>query len=400
MRILLFSSSYAPRTGGLETVTRRLVRELGQRGHDVTVATNRYPCRLSRRETVDGVRVYRQLYPDVLTGSLLRDEGNRLKEVALLPLAPLALFRLLLLFRRVHPDVVNIHYFSYPAVFALVAARILGYPVVLSFHGSDLSSVPYPSNYEFSLRLACRLVDCFTVCSHNLGGYLKVILTPGQQDRVVTAYNGTDDQDGHEPALPPLPNQYVLVASRFVDKKGVDVVIRSIATLRAQGVTVSLVIAGDGPQRTQLERLTAALDISSQITFLGSVEYGLTRALMRRSLFVVVPSYWEAFGMVSLEAMTEAKAVVATRTGGIPEIVIDGETGILVETGDPDALARGIGRLLEDPELAGSMGRRGRARALRNFTWDETVERYLSAYSTARSVAGHTRFKAELGGKL
>jgi glycogen synthase len=91
-------------------------------------------------------------------------------------------------------------------------------------------------------------------------------------------------------------------------------------------------------------------------------------------------SVWEAFGIASLEAMSCACAVVATRSGGIPEVMLDGETGLLARPGDPLDLADKLAALLADPVRAAEMGRRGRARVAGHFTWPMVAARYLDAY--------------------
>jgi glycosyltransferase involved in cell wall biosynthesis len=383
VRILLFSSSYAPRTGGLETVTRRLARELRDRGHPVTVATNRYPRRLSRYEEVDGIPVHRQLYPDILDGFMSGPWSTRIRETLFLLWTPVAFVRLLLLVRRVRPDVVNVHYFSYPAAFMLMAARLLRRPVVLSFHGSDLSSVPYPANYEASLRLACWMADAYTACSRDLAAYLVPVLNASQRRRVVVVHNGTDPSMEATPMLE-VPEPFIFVAARLVEKKGVAVAVEAMGKLSRTGKNVHLVIAGDGPQRQQLERLASNLGVRAHITFLGSLPHEEVRALMRRSLFVVVPSYWEAFGMTALEAMADGKAVIASRSGGLPEIVLNECTGLLVDVGHPQAMAEAMDLLLEDPAKAVEMGARGATRAITMFSWADMVDTYEMALELAQ----------------
>jgi 1,4-alpha-glucan branching enzyme len=205
-------------------------------------------------------------------------------------------------------------------------------------------------------------------------------------DHVKVIHNGTDAAS-ERTASTQHERDYIFIASRLVEKKGVKVAVQALATLSRRGKRVQLVIAGDGPQRAQLEQEAHELGIASHITFLGSVPHETVRRLMRESRFVVVPSYWEAFGMVCVEAMAEARAVVATRTGGIPEIVLDGTTGILVEPDDAESLANGIARLFDDPAGADEMGRRGRARVLAHFTWDRMVDGYVRAYGQAMATA-------------
>jgi glycosyltransferase involved in cell wall biosynthesis len=305
-----------------------------------------------------------------------------MKRLLLMPLVPISLLRLVCLVRRIQPDVVNVHYFSSAAVYMLLAAYSQRLPVVLSFHGSDLSSVPYPANYRAAVDLACKTTSAFTTCSQNIRGYLDPLLSPAQRLRTVVAYNGVAT-DATLAVPPPVPSPFVLLTARLVEKKGVDVAIRSVAILRSRGMAVQLVIVGDGPLRAGMECLAAEVGARQNVTFLGTVQHEEVRALTQQALFAIVPSYWEGFGVACLEAMVAGKAVIASRAGGIPEIVLDGETGLLIAPGNPNALADSIAMLLMDPMRAGQMGRRGRVRALSCFAWEQTVDRYIAAYEIA-----------------
>jgi glycosyltransferase involved in cell wall biosynthesis len=399
MRILLFSSSYAPRTGGLETVTRRLARELHDRGHQIVVVTNRYPRNLPAREEIDGILVIRQYYPDVITGLTTGPWWRRVREVFLFLLIPFVLIRLAALILRFRPDIVNAHYLSYPAAYVLVAAKILRRPVVLSFHGSDMTGVPFPSiRYDVVHDTAVRLSDGYTTCSNDLLRYLEPSLPPARRTRAIAIHNGVDVQPVGV-AIPAVPKPFVFVPSRLVEKKGVRVIIEAIALLRERGCDTTAVLAGDGPQHTRLERLARDLDVAPRVIFLGAVPHDVSRALAACSVLVVLPAYWEAFGIAALEAMMAEKPVVASNTGGLPEIVVDGQTGFLVPPGDAAGFADAIQALFAHPERAAAMGHRGRERAERHFTWTRTADEYLSAYRQALdgSPAPHTETASTRG---
>jgi glycosyltransferase involved in cell wall biosynthesis len=330
--------------------------------------------------------VHRQYYPDVISGPLVGTRWKRVREVLLFLLIPVVLARLGLLILRFRPDVINAHYLSYPTAYVLVVARLLRRPLVLSFHGSDLTGVPHSSRHDVILHAALRLSQGYTVCSNSLLRCLQSSLDPSRRERAAVIHNGVDAQP---PAAetPTVPEPFVFVSSRLVETKGVRVAIEAAAILRERGHPVSVVVAGDGPQRSQLEQLARDRDISSSVTFLGSVPHAVSRTLAARSLLVVLATYREGFGMVALEAMMAEKPVVASNSGGLPEILVDGQTGLLEPPGDAAAFADGIQALLADPERAAAMGRRGRERAERLFTWSHTVDGYLAAYSRVLDAA-------------
>jgi glycosyltransferase involved in cell wall biosynthesis len=142
-------------------------------------------------------------------------------------------------------------------------------------------------------------------------------------------------------------------------------------------------IAGDGPLRPGLEKLADALGISDHIEFLGWRDD--TAEVLSHMTIFCLPSVWEGFGIVLLEAMLARKPVVASNVGGVPEVVEDGRTGVLVPVGDVDALARALTSLLLDDGLAARMGEAGRARVEKDFSFAKMIEEYERLYNALAS---------------
>lgn len=395
MRILLFSSTYPPLIGGVETVTRRLARELKDRGHDVFVATNRYPWSLPAAEEIDNISIRRWMFPNLLPSPGRRSSKTIVKQILSLPLAVIQVAHLYQLIQKLRPAVVNAHYFSYPVAYALIAARFARVPVVLCFHGSDVPGVPYPATYGWAARWACIMANEVICCSENLRGYLLDVLPLNQHAKVTVSHYGVDES-GKSPVAVDLstetPSSYAVILARLVEKKGVEVAIRAMSRLKS--TAAQLVVLGSGPLESKLKSLVKELDIREIVHFAGSVPHAEALAITRRTLFVVVPSHWEAFGQVCLEAMMAGKAVIATNSGGPAEIIVDGATGLLVPPGNEEALAHAMNRLLDEPELAQDMGRRGRERAEQIFTWAKMAERYEAAFDGALNL-GRVNLKAD-----
>jgi glycosyltransferase involved in cell wall biosynthesis len=140
------------------------------------------------------------------------------------------------------------------------------------------------------------------------------------------------------------------------------------------------VLVGDGPLRSELEHLAARLGVHRQVEFIGyQSRPGVVRLLNECTLFVL-PSRSESLGIAVIEALACGKPVVATAVGGIPEIIEDGTSGILVEPEDARALAVAIRRLLGDPALRERLGRAGRRRVKDAFRWQRMAEGYVRAY--------------------
>jgi glycosyltransferase involved in cell wall biosynthesis len=178
---------------------------------------------------------------------------------------------------------------------------------------------------------------------------------------------------GTNPADPvPADARVLLAVCRLEPQKGVDVAIRALPEIPRS----HLVVLGDGPQRAELERLASELGVPAHLP--GRVPD--VAAWLRRAEVLVHPARWEGFGLALLEAMLASLPVVATRVSSIPEIVADGETGLLVPPDDPSALAEVVNRVLADPV---GYGERGLARARAEFSVAKMVDRTLAVYERA-----------------
>jgi glycosyltransferase involved in cell wall biosynthesis len=178
----------------------------------------------------------------------------------------------------------------------------------------------------------------------------------------------------------------LLCIGRLIPIKGHLVLLRALAQARTQVPDVTLELAGRGPLEPALKAYARELGLADAIHFLGFVSP--VQAAIEDAAIVVVPSLGEGFGMVALEAMERARPVVASAVGGLPEIVADGETGLVVPALDAEALAEAIVTLAGDLPKAAAMGSAGRARALAEFTPERCVERVEELYVRALAPAG------------
>jgi glycosyltransferase involved in cell wall biosynthesis len=170
---------------------------------------------------------------------------------------------------------------------------------------------------------------------------------------------------------------------RLVSQKGADILLKAFALVERRHPTARLVLAGDGPLRAVLERQARALGLRRAL-FLG---WRADAADILAGIdLLAMPSRWEGFGLVALEAMAAAKPVVAARVSALPEIVLPEQTGLLVKPDDPDDLARAILRLLHEPEHAVAMGRTGRKRVRDEFTVERMARRTAEIYSRVMDI--------------
>jgi glycosyltransferase involved in cell wall biosynthesis len=149
------------------------------------------------------------------------------------------------------------------------------------------------------------------------------------------------------------------------------------------------VIAGDGDDRPRLERKAQALGVGARIVFTGFTSEATLEELYRRSAALVLPSRGEGFGLVYLEAMRAGKPVVAARGSAAEEIVLDGETGRLVDPADREELAAALADLLSEPERATTLGAAGRERWRTEFSYDRYERRLHAALASTLGLAGN-----------
>jgi len=170
------------------------------------------------------------------------------------------------------------------------------------------------------------------------------------------------------------------VVSRLTEQKGHAYLLDAFAEVIQALPSAHLLVVGDGELRPALERQAARLGLQDSVTFTGR-RADVPRIMMALDV-LAMPSLWEGFGLVLLEAMAAGKPVVASRVSAIPEIVADGETGLLVPPKDPAGLARALLILLRHPAQAREMGRRGRQRLEQQFTATCMVEQTRAVYES------------------
>lgn len=173
----------------------------------------------------------------------------------------------------------------------------------------------------------------------------------------------------------------IAFAGRLVWEKGVDVLLRAFAQVVASMPEAQLLIAGDGPEREPLISLIADLNLQQQVSLLGHLSRPEMEQRFAHAWVQVVPSRWaEPFGIVAAEAMMRGTAVIATRMGGLAEIVRDGETGLLIPPNDGEALATALLRILSDRQIAEQMGKIGHDTALTHFSETTFIDKFIHLY--------------------
>jgi glycosyltransferase involved in cell wall biosynthesis len=289
---------------------------------------------------------------------------------------PRALRRLVAAIRRHRPAIVHTH-LVHADFLGLGAARICRVPVLMSTkHGFNHFRERRP--FALADRTIGRLADPHIAISEGLARYLVEVEDFGEDEFTVVHYG---IEAGPEPPPCDLDVPRLLCVGRLVPIKGHEVLLRAFAQARDALPDLELQLAGSGELEGDLRRRVEELGLGGAVDFLGLVSP--IEPLIEAAPIVVVPSLGEGFGMVALEAMERGRAVIASDVGGLPEIVVDGETGLIVPRADEDRLARAITELASDLPRAAAMGQAGRRRTLSAFPQTRCTEQTAALYEAA-----------------
>lgn len=368
MKILMASERFFPDLGGVEVFTARLAAALLERGHDVALITSRAGLTECEEDRWGAIPVHRLPFEAVLHGC------DHERVIALRR-------RLAALKRALRPDVVHLNTSGASLLFHLLTGRAANAPSVLTVHwlpnrdGVDLRLC------DRALAAADRIVAVTQGCLHE-----TLQRNPDIAGRTSIIYNSLPPAAvAPAPLASAVPR--LLCLGRLETQKGFDVAIQALAAVRARFPAAQMTIAGDGAERVGLERLAAALGLSDAVRFTGWIAPDDVPHLINAHTLVVMPSRYEPFGLVALQAGQMGRPLVASRIPGLSEVIRDGETGVLCAMDDAPAFAAAIDSLIEQPAAAAQMGQRAHAHVQTAFRWDDHVAAYETLF---RQVAART----------
>jgi len=294
---------------------------------------------------------------------------------------PWVIVKLFLLIRREKVKIVHTH-LVHASIVGRVAAKLAGVKILVTtrHYAYDLKEKSFICWLERKLAGLNRMTIAI---SKAVRDYL--IRTENYDCKKVTViYNTVDLRliDSEAPVIISRNQNDFLIGSvgQLHPSKGYDTLLKSMPQVIKEFPSVKLIIIGDGIQREYLERLCSDLGISQRVSFRGRKMPAEVLGFLKNIDLFVLASNWEGFGLALIEAMSSGKPVVATKVGGIPEIVEDGECGFLVPPGDPQALAEKVIYLLRNRDLATEMGKEGRKRVETLFSLDNMIVKLEGLY--------------------
>jgi len=290
-----------------------------------------------------------------------------------------------------HVDLLHVQD-TYALIGSASAARKRAIPLLLSYH----NNVNLP-HVEFGVpRLVASWLDrregrmlgvarrcCSMVVANSLYTAEELVRAGLPRERVRMVYIGGAVSDFAEPQPRPERRRFCAAAAgRLVRHKGFETLIWAVRRLAVAGTELDIVIAGDGPDRSRLIMLTRQCDVSDRFQFIGSIERRRLMEFYDSADVVVVPTLTpEPFGRVAVEAMSRGRPVIASDAGALPEIVVDGQTGLLVPPANPAALAGALAALIEDRNLRNAMADRALNRSRQLFDATVATTELLDLYA-------------------
>ena len=360
-----------PTYGGSGIVGSELGKELAARGHTVHFISSSLPTRLTElNERVRFHEVEMMSYPLFEHQPYTLALATKMATVA----------------ETERLDLLHVHYAIPHSISAILARESLKpnryLPVITTLHGTDITLVGADRSYLPITRYGIVQSDRVTAISHYLKHATKEIF---QFDDITVIPNFVCQTDYirhpveglHEQLAPGGEVLLVHVSNFRPVKRPVDCV-EILARVLKKNVNARLVMVGDGSERPNAEHRARCLGIFDKCSFVGKqpkiVDY------LSASDVLLLPSEQESFGLAALEAMACEVPVVASRVGGVPEVVTDGETGFLSEVGDVEKMADDAVRLLVDADFRHEMGKRARESAVSRYRTDLVIPQYIKSY--------------------
>ncbi|TMI37485.1 glycosyltransferase family 4 protein [Candidatus Bathyarchaeota archaeon] len=378
---MMLTWEFPPRIiGGISTHVYHLSRALVEKGTSVRVITCDFP-NAPAEEIIDGVPVSR-----VDSGRV--PESNFL--LWIYHLNSQMISKTTELFETERFDLIHAHDWVVGRA-AVELKNRLGLPLISTIHATEIGrGGSLDGEYRRKVRDIERLLveqsDGIICCSNYMLDHIQYVLG-AVKTKIRVIPNGVEASrfnNGRQPQLIPTgvseDRKTILYVGRIVREKGIFTLLDAFEKLRKQGKDVSLVLVGEGPLKEDLAKEVLRRKLNDRVKLAGFVDEKKLVSLYNSSDAFVLPSHYEPFGMVALEAMASRVPVVVSDVGGLSEIVEDGITGVKVPAANPSTLAEGILRVLEDRELSEQLKENAYRAVQERYRWDMIAEKTIEAY--------------------
>jgi L-malate glycosyltransferase len=368
-----------PTYGGSGIVATELGMELAARGHEVHFITYANPIRLDPdTPRIHYHEVEVSTYPLFQYPPYCLALASRMAEVA----------------ESYQLDLLHVHYAIPHSIAAMLAQQMLApkrrTPIVTTLHGTDITLVGVDPSYFLITKFGIEKSDGVTSISDHLRAETLRVFGVENDIRVIKNFVNCeiykpDNEKKGAAAYAPKGEKLLIHLSNFRPVKRVVDCVRILAEVRKH-VPVRLLMVGDGPDRGAAEHLARTLGVADDVLFLGKQNH--VERLIPLAHVLLMPSEMESFGLAALEAMACGVVPVATRVGGVPELITHGEDGFLEGVGDIEAQAARVTALLSDDNLQYRMAKAGRWNAGERFCTDHIIPQYERYYEEVMQASG------------
>ncbi|GEM_PF-1043186 len=390
MNIAIIAHAYLPEFGGTQEVIRGLSKLFQVKSQSVIIVAFTNKRKFNQYEIIDGAKVFRLYCPF----SIMPQPGATgfLQILKLIAGLPAALIKLNRIFKENDIQIISVHFVGINAFYVWILSYFKRLEYVLTLHGFNLQVLPFLKRAPYRIvnsiyKMILQRAIFVSACSKALLDD-AIERAPSIKNKSLIISNGINLEEFRSNGTPLIDYPYVLSLGRLQSPyKGVDLLLFALKSVLDRGLNINLVIAGEGVDRLNYHKLAQLLGLDKNVHFFGKASREQAVNLFKNCEFFAMPSRIEPFGIVNLEAMAAGKAVLATKTGGIPEVVDEGVNGLLVEPCNDEALAIGMEKLLRDKQLRDRLGENGRKKIEeQGFSWDIIADKYLRMYQGALRI--------------
>ncbi|RJS80711.1 glycosyltransferase family 4 protein [Methanophagales archaeon] len=369
MKIAILVSHFPPKwIAGTEIATYNITKHLAKRGHEVHVIT-RYSKELQRLEESDSLYIHRVCYLDF---PILRFFTH--------------LFFSFVEIFKIRKDLSVIHgqMVSPCGLLAMIAGKYLQKPSITYVRGSDV----YKATKLFKITIGefvLRNSDVVIALTGDMKREIQkiygreVFVIPNGID--LEKFNNLSKENVRKKLKIANEEEIIVFVGTLRSVKGIKYLIEAMKIIIQKNIDTRLMLVGDGEDRESLEKHVKELDLEKYVSFVGKVPNEKVPEYMVASDVFVLPSVSEGFPVTILEAMASGLPIVATKVGGLPEIIKDGENGFLVEPKNPKGIAQRVMLILEDDNLSGRISRNNRE-CVKKYSWGSVIERLEEVYKS------------------
>ncbi|MGD8506031.1 MAG: glycosyltransferase family 4 protein [Candidatus Bathyarchaeota archaeon] len=383
MKISMLTWEYPPRiVGGIARHCHDLAKALAALKHEVHIFTLDFPGAPAFEETEDGIKIYRVTcelgHPHFLTWVLLFNHfmEKRMAEVS----------------QKTEFDVLHVHdWLTAPVGIAFKYS--IGKPLLLTIHSTEhgrsgihnpdsstIDGVEWWSTYEANKVITTSGSMKSEICDHFKLPWEKVDIIPNAIDP--SKYRGSVDRGAVRARYGVRSHEkLVLAVGRLVPQKGIEYLIQAVPSVARRFPEAKFIIVGEGWYRDHLQYQAGTTGQAGRIKFTGFIPDHELIALTKSADVLVVPSIYEPFGIVALEGMAAGAPVVASKVGGLAEIIEHDKTGVLVYPGNPDSIAWGINHVLSNPDHARWLAQNAKRTVPKAFSWKAIAKKTVKLYS-------------------